>query len=160
MAILQTASTLLFLSPPVPIVSISDVTVADEGGTLVLVCLAANTLDAPGKLTFSWYLDNRLVENREGCASIVSTQEDTQRSAMSTFTLNNVMRMTGSFEGDGGTYLCEVTNRLPQDSQPASTNITVQCKWVWHTRYFYIVHRFRAVRADCSIDNSHSGTAL
>ena len=125
------------LSPPVPDVSISNVTVADEGGMLVLVCNATNTPNAPGNLNFSWYFDNRLVEDGglAGRASIVSTQEDSQHRAMSTFTLNNVMRMTSSVDGDGGTYRCEVTNRLsPRDAQPASTNITVRCKWVWHTR--------------------------
>ena len=110
--------------------------VADEGGMLVLVCNATNTPNAPSNLNFSWYFDNRLVEDGglAGRASIVSTLEDSQHSAMSTFTLNNVMRMTSSVEGDGGTYLCEVTNRLSRDAQPASTNITVRCKWVWHTR--------------------------
>ena len=97
---------------------------------LVLVCMATNTPAAPSNLKFFWYLDDRQVEDggRGGHVSITTLPEDTQRRAVSVFTLNNVMRMTSSVEGDGGTYRCEVTNRLSRDAQAASTNVTVQCK--------------------------------
>ena len=98
--------------------------------------MATNTPAAPSNLKFSWYFDDRQVEDggRGGRVSTTTLPEDTQRRAVSIFTLNNVMRMTSSVEGDGGTYRCEVTNQLSRDTQAASTNVTVQCKSVRHTR--------------------------
>ena len=75
---------------------------------LVLVCMETNTPAAPGNLTFTWLFDGDLEDDQVildgggGHVSVMTMIGDTQCSAMSAFILNNVARVTGSMEGDGG----------------------------------------------------------
>ena len=78
---------------------------------LVLVCMETNTPAAPGNLTFTWLFDGDLEDDQVilhcnwmggGDVSVMTMIGDTQCSAMSAFILNNVARVTGSMEGDGG----------------------------------------------------------